>query len=270
MTIKVVKANGDIVPFSSRSIEKSIIRAGATRKLARTIAKKVKEKTKEKTKTKDILQKALQLLQNNPEIAARYDLKRAIMNLGPDGYTFEQYITKILEQYGYKTKTGIHLQGKMIRQEIDILATKKEKTSMIEAKYHNKPGIHTNTKVAMYTYARFLDINSKKKTADEPWLVTNTKCTHTAQKYSKGVGQKILSWDQPKKRSLRTIIEQKKLYPITIFTCIQEKTKQKLLEKGIILAQELEKETEKTLQEKTGLNKKEIQTLLQQKNKICK
>jgi hypothetical protein len=105
------------------------------------------------------------------------------MSLGPSGFPFEIYFAKILENYNYKTKVDNIIPGKIILHEVDIIAEKNKKKYMIECKYHNEIGVHTKLHVAMYTYARFLDV----KKYDIPWLVTNTKCVDVALDYAKGV-----------------------------------------------------------------------------------
>ena len=37
-------------------------------------------------------------------VAKRYDLKRAIMSLGPHGFTFEEFFSQLLQNYDYETK----------------------------------------------------------------------------------------------------------------------------------------------------------------------
>ena len=60
--------------------------------------------------------------------AGRYRLKKALFQLGPSGYPFEQFIAKILEQEGYKTKTGQFIQGKCIKHEVDVVGKKDKNT----------------------------------------------------------------------------------------------------------------------------------------------
>jgi hypothetical protein len=267
--VDIIKASGISEKFDKNKIERTVIKAGASKELARDIAGKVSKKVGKGTTTRQILGQTLNLLKTKPTIAARYDLKRAIMNLGPHGFLFEEYFAQILQNYGYKTKVGIEVQGKVVTQEIDIIA-EKEKVSMIEMKYHNRPGTHTNTKVALYTYARFLDIKSNPRNKiDEPWLVTNTKCTPRAVAYSKGVGQKIVSWSYPSKGNLQELIEKKGLYPITIYKTISNPVKEKLFGAKIVLAKDLIKHSLSELKRKTGLDENILNKILDETKKIC-
>ncbi len=267
--MEIIKATGEKTNFEKVKIEKSVLKAGASKILAKNIAKRVESQIQKGSSTEKILNTTLKYLDKKPEIAARYDLKRAIMSLGPSGFPFEEFLSQVLENYGYKTQTGKNIKGRMISQEIDIIAEKKLK-HMIEAKYHNSRGIHTDTKVAMYTYARFLDINSNpKENFENAWLVTNTKCTSNATKYSQGVNLKIIGWGYPKKGNLQELIEKKGLYPITIIPGMSKKVKEKLFSTKIILAKDLANHKIEDLVEKTNLNKATLEKILEKAKAIC-
>ena len=45
-------------------------------------------------------------------IAANYDIKRAIYNLGPTGYPFEILCAQMLMAKGYETKVSVIKKGK--------------------------------------------------------------------------------------------------------------------------------------------------------------
>ena len=52
--------------------------------------------------------KAFQLLKNSANVhAARYNLRTAILGLGPAGFYFEKYIAKIHESLGFETTTNV-------------------------------------------------------------------------------------------------------------------------------------------------------------------
>ena len=224
--MEIIKSDGRRVAFRKSKIASSIVRAGGSREFAREVAGRVSRKVHSGATTEKILDLTLKNLKGKKAVAARYNLKKAIMELGPSGFTFEEYVSLVLQAYGYETITSAHIRGKVILQEIDVIARKSWKTSMIEAKYHNSRGIRTNTKVAMYTHARFLDVVSNKKNSfDDAWLVTNTALTHSARDYSRGVKLRVISWDYSSVgKTLREMIEAEKLYPITIFTCVSKKT----------------------------------------------
>ena len=268
--MEILKASGEREKFNPKKIEESVYRSGAPRTVAQTVSKEVTSKVHDGMKTSQVHKMALKSLGSCPIARHRYNLKDAIMALGPSGYTFEEYVSQILENYGYKTLTGTKVRGKVVTQEIDVIATKDSKTSMIEAKYHNRHGIRTNTKVAMYTYARFLDIKSNpKKKFDDAWLVTNTSCTLNAIRYSSGVGLKIIGWSYPKTGNLRDLIEEKHLYPITIFKKISKSNLDKLFRADIVLASELSRLEVQDLEQKTGINSHELKKILKMAREVC-
>jgi len=190
------------------------------------------------------------------------------MSLGPTGFPFEQFIAGLLEEYGYKTKVGTKQKGKVITHEIDIIAENKNnsKSYMIECKYHNQPGKHTKLHAALYTYARFLDLISIK--LNQPWLITNTKCSEDAINYAKGVNLKITSWKSPEKESLQKLIEQKKIYPITMLKTLNNETKEKLFKDKIVLVKDLINYPIKDLIKKTCLNEQEINKMIEEAKKV--
>ncbi len=234
--MQVIKYSGDKEPFYPKKIFKSIRHAGGSSRLAKETVNLVKKKIYGDISTKEILKIILKNLEKEPGVSEKYDLKRAIMNLGPTGFPFEKYFAKVLNHYGYETKVGSKIRGKMIFHEVDIVA-KKNKKFMIECKYHNQAGIITRLHPAMYTYARFLALKQQK--FDQPWLVTNTKCSIDARRYAKGVGLKITGWSYPEKESLQKLISKKNLYPITILKELNNRTKEILFENNIITLRDM-------------------------------
>lgn len=262
--MEIIKASGEKENFSTKKLATTMKEAGASKKLINETIALVKSKIKENTKTEEILNITLKNLKKEPGVAERYNLKRAIMNLGPTGFPFEEYFAEILRNYGYTATTDVKLKGKIIYQEVDILA-EKDKKFMIECKYHNEPGTDTRLQPAMYTYARFLDLSEYK--INQPWLVTNTKCTSDAIGYARGVNLKITSWNFPKEESLLKLISQKNLYPITIMF-LDEKIKEKLLTAKIVLLKTLIEKEIRELYKKTNIPIKELERIQKKAKEI--
>ncbi|MBN2202744.1 MAG: restriction endonuclease [Candidatus Aenigmarchaeota archaeon] len=262
----VVKANGETEPFDADKIKSTCLRAGATQALANKIVRDVQKKAYDGISTRQVLKMTLRLLEKQkPFIAARYDLKGALFRLGPSGFAFENLIAEILREYGYKTKTHTMLNGFCVDQEVDVIATKDNKSCMIECKYHNLPGIYTGLKEAMYTYARFLDIQKgfkagKCQKLDEPWLVCNTRFSEDAKKYSECAGLKVIGWSYPK-NNLRELIEQKNLYPITMLRKLDSETQERLSCAGLILMKNLIDISIKELNKLTGIQIRKLKLL---------
>ena len=262
----VVKASGKKEELDVEKVRKTCLRAGASKELADKIAKEVEKRAYDGITTKEILDLILKLLEEEPEAATRYDLKRAIMSLGPTGFPFEKFIAEVLQNYGYKTKVGEILRGKCVNHEIDIVAEKDGKRYLVECKYHNALGIYTDLKVALYTRARFLDLGDN---FDQAWLVCNTKLTADARKYAKCAGLKITSWRNPRKESLERMIEEKRLYPTTILRSVEGFAKDRLFQAGIMLAKDLLDHGFEDLKRMTGLPQDTLNNIMEEVRKIC-
>lgn len=232
----VVKESGQKEKLNLRKIRETILSAGASQGLADKTIREVRNKAYHGITTREILQIVLKMLKEEPGVSQRYNLKRAIMVLGPTGFPFERFVARLLREYGYKTRTGAHVKGRCVMQEIDIIAKKNKKKYMVECKYHNMPGKKSDLKVVMYTYARFLDV--KHRNFCQPWLVTNTRCTSEAEKYAKGMNIKIISW-RNKKECLERMLVQKNLYPITVLASLTLMVKQSLVRANIMLVKDL-------------------------------
>lgn len=233
----VIKESGQKEKLNLNKIRTSILFAGGSESLANKAVRVVREKAYPGIRTRDILHLVLEVLREEPGIAQRYSLKRAIMALGPTGFPFEKFVARLLREYGYKTRTDMFVTGKCVIQEVDVLAIKDGKKYMVECKYHNSPGNRTDLKVVMYTNARFLDIRHKGFV--QPWLVTNTKCTSEAEIYARCNGIRIISWNYPHGEGLEKMLMQKDLYPITSLESLTLRVKERLVMANIMVVSDL-------------------------------
>ena len=183
--IMVVKRSGEHEPFSERKVRTSLKRAGADDALIDTIVGRVEGELYDGISTREIYAHVFALLRElQSPLVSRYDLKRSIMELGPSGFPFEIFVAGVLESQGFSVAVGQTVQGKCVDHEVDIIAQKGSRHYMIEAKFHNQPGLKSDIKDALYTYARFLDVEQvwveiagHRAHLHKAWLVTNTKVT---------------------------------------------------------------------------------------------
>lgn len=266
--IHVIKADKSHEPFSEQKVIDSIRRARIPHALQGEVLTHVKSKLYEGISTREIYQHILEYLGTSPKpyIKTRYSLKEAIMQLGPTGYPFEDFISKLLEAVGYATKVRQILHGKCVSHEIDIIADHAGKRTMIEAKFHNSPGVRSEVHVALYTQARFEDIKIKNG-IDEAWIVTNTKTTIDANAYANCVGMRVLSWDYPMGEGLRDLIEKSRLHPITMLTTISQSQKMTLLENHTVLCKDILKNPQ--LIDILYLSKQDHETLMTEIATVC-
>lgn len=245
--MKVITASGKRSNFSKDKVAGSLRRSGAGEPVIQDILQTIEKELHEDMTTKEIYKRAYRLLKAQDGLtASRYKLKRAIFELGPTGFPFERFIGAVLEKSGYKVEVGKIVQGKCVSHEVDIIAVKGGKKLMMECKFHREQGNNCNVKVPLYIHSRFEDIknqNLSKKGSlgsfTEGWVVTNTRFTEDALQYGRCVNLHLLSWDYPKGSSLKEIIDQLGLYPITVSALLTKREKQFLLSRDIVLCKEL-------------------------------
>ncbi|NWF52374.1 MAG: restriction endonuclease [Nitrospirae bacterium] len=262
MAFEVIKASGQTEEFNIQKLVDSLIRSGAPEYVARDIAKQVENQIKPSMHTKHIYRIAKKILRQYSKTAdMRYSIKRAIYMLGPAGYQFEKYFAEILKAYGYSTETNRFIKGYCVTHEVDIFAVHNGIGHVIECKYHSNGGIPIDVKIALYVYSRFMDIkkayelkNEDTVSINKGWLVTNTRCTSDAIKYANCMGLEIISWKYPEEKSLEKMIENKKLYPVTILSSIRKSSLDKLFKNNIILVRDIADIDEMTFIKQSGID----------------
>jgi len=209
----------------------------------------------------DIYKKVLRAIYEEKGLKAlhqRYQLKDAIMKMGPAGFAFENYIASLLEYYDYHV-AGIRskIPGKCATHEIDLIGSKNDRKFLIECKYHSLRGVYTGLKESLYTHARFLDMQPK---FSGEIIFCNTQVSNHAKKYAKCIGQQIFSWRYPASNSLEKIIEKHNLYPITILNLSQNELKT-FSESNMMIAKDLLRYDESKIARMTGISKKRINNM---------
>lgn len=238
--VNILKASKNIEPYDEKKVLHSIKRAGIPERIQNDVLNHVNSKIYDNIPSSEVYGHIVEFLGTSeyPYSKSRYSLKQAIMDLGPTGYPFEDFMSEILDSHGYSTETRLNLMGKCISHEVDIIAKKDGKTTLIEAKFHNSVGTRTDVHVPMYTKSRFDDIK-EKYSLNEAWIVTNTKATMDAIAYAECVGMKIISWSYPEKGSLRELIESIGLHPITILSTLLPQHKINLLKRHIVRCKDI-------------------------------
>ncbi|MDO8621354.1 MAG: restriction endonuclease [Candidatus Levybacteria bacterium] len=238
--VNVIKSTGEKEQFNEGKLRTSIIRAGIPKEIENQVISHIETKLYDNIPTSEIYRHIKEFLgsSSRPYSAAKYALKQGIMELGPTGYPFEDFVAKVLNKEGYETEVRSILQGKCVSHEIDIIAKKDNKKFMIEAKFHNDLGTKSDVHVSLYTKARFDDV-SEKYNFYQAWLITNTKVTTDALAYALCVNMKVISWNYPEQESLRDLIEKSGLHPITVLTTLSQNEKQKLLDSHLVLSRDI-------------------------------
>ena len=246
-TIEVLKSSGEKVQFSMDKLRNSLKRSGADHELVENIVTKVRDEIYPGITTNEIYNRAYALLKRKKSVfASKYKLKKAIYELGPTGFPFERFVAAILKYSGYQVKVGVILNGRCVTHEIDVLAEKNERTTIIECKFHSDKGLKCNVKVPLYIHSRYNDVKEhwegtkkENKKLEIGWVVTNTRFTEDALKYGICANLYLLSWDYPKNEGLKDRIDRLGLYPITVSSLLSNREKQFLLSRDVVLCRQL-------------------------------
>lgn len=242
----ITKADGTIQEFNPTKLEHSLRRSGASAEQAVSVLSEVERRMKPGITTRDIYTNAFQILKEmGGPIATRYTLRSAILELGPTGFPFEDYIARLFTYEGYKTLVRQNLQGKCALHEVDVVGHKEDKSFIGEVKFHHDPGFKSDLQVALYSYARFLDVQDSKVCAEDICgintlkIITNTKFTTAMIEYSMCKGIELHSWGYPQgEGSLESLVEKYKMYPITILDALSPHQKMILMQGGIVLCRD--------------------------------
>ena len=267
MSILIAKADGTLEPFDERKLVSSLSHSGADPSAAEQIARDITATLRPGTTTGEIYRRAfMHLREHKRGVAARYSLKRAVLDFGPSGFPFESYLAKLFEAEGWKTKVDQIIQGHCVEHEVDVVMTKKdgdkEETVYVEAKFHNTAGFKTDLKTVLYVMARLEDIGKGRG-----MVVTNTKFTAPALQYSSCRGLELLGWEHPQGKTLHDRIEAAKLYPVTALTTLGRREKMNLLSERVVLCSALSEDTRALAT--AGITGKKADEVLQEVGSLC-
>lgn len=268
----IKKGDGNIVPFDRKKVANSLKRVGADKKTSNRVLKVVEEKLQDNMTTYDVYQIVREeLKKTTPVAAARYNLRQAILRLGPAGFHFEKYVAAILKEYGYITETPESFQGACVSHETDVTAEKEGRTAFIEAKFRHDPRGHVDIKDTMSTWARFLDLVDGSKLDlcphfDEAWIVTNARFSDQSLKYGHCKNMVLIGWNHPEERSFAQMVDHEALYPITVIEDLKKVELDALADMNMMLCKDITDESMKVLQQRTQMSDSRVEEI---KN-ICK
>lgn len=243
----VTKASGEQVLFDPQKLRKSLANAGADERSIDEILIEVNRILVPGISTKKIYNRAFTLLRKfHRPTAARFKLKRAIMELGPSGFPFEKFVGEVLKDMGYRVKVGVIEQGRCITHEVDVIAENEEERIAIECKFGNSSDKKISSRVSLYINSRFHDLSQawqknpnwaeKRHTG---WIVTNTAFTKDALTYGTCAGLRMISWNYPKVGSLKDLIDECHLYPVTALVSLTKAEKRQIIAKDVVLVRDL-------------------------------
>lgn len=273
--IEIVKSTGEKTFFSFDKLRASLRKSGAGEPIVESILEKIKEELYPGISTKEIYNRAYALLRKERGVfASRYKLKKALFELGPTGFPFERYVSRILSHSGYKTRVSEMVQGHCVRHEVDVLAEKNGQAIMVECKFHTDATKKCDVKVPLYIQSRYSDIkihwngDGHKVPLTAGWVVTNTQFTKDAIAYGSCTGLYLLSWDYPVNEALKDRIDRFGLYPLTVTRLLTGKEKDYLLKRDVVLLKELYKD--RYLLDHLGISEERKKRILQEVQDLCR
>lgn len=271
----IIKATGEREEFDPQKLKNSLERSKAQPETINKILDQIEKELKPDASTKDIYYHAFDLLKKEEKPAAiSYSLRKAILDLGPTGFPFEQFIAEIFRAKGFETTTDYLAQGKCVEHEIDIVAWNPDRLIMVEAKFHNELGMKSDLKVALYVNSRWEDLQDQKfsefqnRKLDEGWLITNTKFSESAIKYAQCRNMKLVGWNYPAQGNLQDLVEEAHLHPITCLESITPSDEKLLMQAGIVLCKQAKENLDIVRQ--AGLSEHKISEMLEEISLIQK
>jgi hypothetical protein len=248
----IKKASGEMEPFSPEKLKNSLHRAGANPAIITEITRNISAWITEGIPTRKIYSRAFSLLRKKRKsMAARYSLKKAIMEMGPSGFPFEQFVGYLFKCKGFDVEVGQVVNGQCVTHELDVIASDDKNQHLVECKYHNNQGKFSSVQVPLYVRSRVNDVIETRQAQPEyknltfhGWVITNTRFTTDAMNYGRCSGLNIMSWDYPQKDSLKALTEKFNAFPITTLTQLTKAHKQQLLKNGIVLCSDLKEKPE--------------------------
>lgn len=250
--MKVLKYSGDLEVFDPARLKSSLSKSGATPAEVERVWKEMQPELYDGMATRELYQLAFATLKKSADAyAARYSLKRALVDLGPGGYLFEKWIARIFGHTGHQTLTGRLLEGHAVMHEIDVIAYKGDQTRLVECKFRNTEAAKIDVRTPMYLLSRFKDLQEidytlfkKEIRFTEVWLATNVQLTKDAIRFAEYYGMRLISWNYPAESSIKYRVDNAGLYPLTCLTTLSEGEKALLMKQDCIMVKELLNGTE--------------------------
>jgi len=247
LPVLVMKVDGTKQLFDREKVVRTCLRMGATREVAEAVAEKIETKVYDGIETRRILQMIFRELgRYKPEVKYQIDLRRALSLMEPKP-DFERFVQILLGENGYEVTPNQIIRGRCVEHEVDAIARKDGETYIVEVKHHYN--YHTPTGLDVSRIARAvledliegfeLGLNTLK--IDKAMIVCNTKLSEHAKRYAECRGIHHIGWNSPPDQDLRSMIERKRLYPITCLRGLKKDVREKLASAGIILLKELTK-----------------------------
>ncbi len=245
--MKVKKFSGELVDFNPRALKRSLTKSGANKQEVEVVFDAIETAMYDGIPTSDLYTLAFKNLKKyRNSYAARYSLKKALRELGPEGYFFEKWMVKLFESLGFQAAHSETVQGRAVTHEIDVVAYKDDHLLFCECKFRNDVDAKISVTTPMYFLSRMRDVEEctysffgKEMNPTKGFLVTNAYLTTDSIDFANYYGIGLISWDYPVESSIKERVDSGALYPVTCLTTLTDDQEKILLAKNCILVKEL-------------------------------
>ena len=270
----VKKNSGELIPYDPKALKRSLTKSGAKKEEVEEVFELVSKDLYDGISTRDLYKKAFQYLKNyRSSYAARYSLKRALRDLGPEGYYFEKWIGKLMQSAGYESLHSEVVQGNAVTHEIDVVASKGDQLLFCECKFRNDEDAKISVTTPMYFLSRMKEVKDhtyhffgRDMKPTKGFLVTNAYLTTDSIDFANYYGIGLISWDYPEDLSIKHLVDSAALYPITCLTTLTDEQEKVLLSKECILVKDL-KDNPKVL-DSLNLAQDQLKEVLEEANEL--
>jgi len=241
----IKKSNGDLVRFDPEKIRTTIRRAGADEDLADRVLQRIEVKVRDGMATRRlfaIVRKELR--RESRRLAQRYNLRTALLRLGPAGFKFEKYVASILNAYEYAASVPEQdYVGLCVKHEVDVVATKGGRSVVIEVKFRNRFDDTVTLRDTLAAWARYNDLRDGAETNrscplfDEVWIVTNGTFSDRAMQFGQCRGINMVGWRMG--QSLAEMVDHTALYPITVIDDLHQWELERFAKNDLLLCREV-------------------------------
>ncbi len=269
LPVFVTKADGSRQLFDREKVVKTCLRMGANRRIAFEVADKVEARLYDGIPTRKVLQMIFRLLRKHkPTIRHFLDLRKGLSLMGSKP-EFEKFVQILLAHNGFEVSPNQIIRGKCVGHEVDAVARKDGITYFVEAKHHSN--YHTPTGLDESRIARAVledvtegfALGKSSLKIDRAMIVTNTRYSEHARRYGKCRNILQIGWSSPKTLALQSMIEEKKLYPLSCIKGLKSEVRMKLVNSGIVLMKQLVEEKTSKLARETAISREILKNTIE-------
>jgi hypothetical protein len=267
--VYITKADGSRQLFDREKVVRTCLRMGVNRSIAYKIVGEVEQQLYDGITTNKIFNLTFRLLRNyKPTIKHFLDLRKSL-SLMVSKPEFEKFIQVLLSYNGYSVSGNRLLMGKCVKHEVDGIAQKNGITYFVEAKHHQN--YHTPTGLDESRIARAVleditegyELGKNKLRIDRAMIVTNTRFSEHAKIYGKCRDILQIGWSSPATTSLQSIIEEKKAHPLSCIKGLNNSTRIRLVNSGVVLIKELMDFDTSKLSKISGVSKSTLRKVIE-------